>query len=751
MTFDRRAVRVAVAAAVGLGVASPTLADGFIVIDRLPEFISRHPDLVASRRVWMPMEVRYHHVSSVIRDRVGVTRVDQVFHNPNAEPMEGTYLFPLPESAWVQKFSMWMDGKEVRGEILDAEKARALYEDIVRKMKDPALLEYVGGRAYRARVFPIPGRGDVKIALEYSETLDVADGLVTYRYPLNTEKFSAREIDDVTVVVEIRSEVPLKDVFCPSHPAEVLRPDEHRARVAFEARHVRPDSDFVVHWQTTQKEFGLSLLSYKPVAEDGFFLARIAPPVSVSDSQIEPKDVCFVFDISGSMAGEKLQQARRALGFCLSSLRPGDRFNMIFFATEARKFRDALVPASPENVEAAKAEVTRAEAAGGTNIHEALMLAIGAASPRAGGDRPYVVIFVTDGEPTVGERDPEKIWASVRRANDGRCRLFVFGVGHDLNVKLLDRLAEENRGAREYVEEKEDIEVKVSSFFRRVSRPILSNLEVRFGEAGAGEIYPKTLPDLFHGSEIVLVGRYRNPGRHTVTIRGRRAGRELVWEYPARFAESQTDSDFLPRLWATRKIGFLMDEIRLHGETKALKDEIVRLAKRYAVVTPYTSYLVVEEGKQRELVRNEPALEVLGRYSRSERMKDLPVLGWKYTQAASGQAAVKGSREARMLQEMSFAASTAVPPGLVADDAGTTVSSGGASEPIRTVGAKTFYLQDGVWIDSEHDAERPIRKVRAFSEEYFSLVRRQPDLARYLAIGPRVVVVVGKTAYEITE
>lgn len=752
------AALVVVAALLPAGAAH---ADGFIIIDR-PVVIAE-PRPVPPRVAWFPLEVKNHNVTCDIRDTVGVTRVDQVFHNPNPQQMEGTYLFPLPETASVQKFSMWMDGKEVSGEVLDAEKARGIYEDIVRRSRDPALLEYVGGRVYKARVFPIPGHGDVRIKLEYSETIPVNDGLAIYRYPLNTEKFSAKDIEDVTIVVNLKSQVAMKNVFCPSHNATVSRPTEHEARVGYEAHHVRPDQDFLVYYQMSNKDFGLSLLTCRPAGEDGFFMARVAPPAISDATKIVPKDVCFVFDTSGSMAGEKIRQAKKAMQYCLSSLRPDDRFNIISFATEARPFRDGLVPASRETVEAARAMIEKVEAAGGTNINEALQLALKAGAG-ATSDRPYMVVFMTDGEPTVDERDPAKIQANVKKTNDGRCRLFVFGVGHDLNTKLLDRLADDNRGAREYIDEKEDIEVKISGFFRKVADPVLSDLAIRFGDADAYEVYPKQMPDLFQGGELVIVGRYRKPGATSVTIDGRRAGERMTWQYPATFTESGSDNDFLPRLWAARKIGYLMDEVRLRGETSEVKEEIIRLAKRYAIVTPYTSYLIVEDsvrpgiaGQPRTLT---PAGRALHDYADgNEHFRYSLGQAQSYEKAKGGAAGVKASREAWHLRSAQDAAG-ASPLNLGGGFGG---YGGGAAEGtphasakpaqdiIRVIGTKTFYRNGDGWVDGEYDGKAATTKIKAFSDEYFRLLRSTPDLGRYLALGQRVVVVLGKTIYEVAE
>jgi len=747
--------------------ALPALGDGLIIIERPPMPIIR-PGL-PPRAAHFPLEVKKHNVECSIRDTVGVTRVDQVFHNPNAHILEGTYMFPLPETAAVQKFSMWMNGKEVHGELLDAEKARATYEEIVRNMRDPALLEYVGSRLYKARVFPIPANGDVRIALEYTETIAVNDGLAVYRYPLNTEKFSAKDLEDVSIVVDLRSELSLRNIYCPSHNATVSRKGDREARIGFEAHMVKPDQDFIIHYQMSRKDFGLSVVSYRPAGEDGYFMARIAPPFDAPAGKTIPKNVSFVFDTSGSMAGDKIMQAKRAMSFCLSSLRPEDHFNVISFATETRLFRDSLVPANRQNVEAAKEEVERVVAAGGTDIHSALREAVKAGTA-ADKDRPYMIVFMTDGEPTVGERVPEVIQANVKNLNKGRCRLFVFGVGHNLNAKLLDRLADDNRGAREYIDEKEDIEVKVSGFFKKVADPVLSDIELRFGGAEVGEVYPKELPDLFHGGEMVVLGRYRRAGKHDVVIHGKRGKDTVVWEYPSAFADGTTSNDFLPRLWATRKIGYLMDEIRLHGENRELKEEIVRLAKRYAIITPYTSYLVIEDEKEITIAggrsRGANALlpELLDRSRRTnEKARSEIDAAESFSRASSGRFAVDASKEALAMRSASPAGETGGTYGGFGFDAGgktevfALMIPAGAGEkeagssPVRLIGSKTFYRDGERWVDSEYDGKAETQKVKAFSDAYFKLLRDKADLGKYLALGSRLVVVLSGTAYEVTE
>ncbi|MBI4579744.1 MAG: VWA domain-containing protein, partial [Planctomycetes bacterium] len=603
--MSSRASHVVLVGLLMSGVSAATAwADGLIVVHPwVPPGEIRPVPMPVPRPT--PLHVRYHRVEAEITDSVAITRIDQVFYNPNPRQLEGTYIFPLADDVAIQKFSMVMDGKEVRGELLDRDKAREIYQGIVNKNRDPALLEYMGTRMYRARVFPIPASGEVRIQLEYSQTIESVGGLATYRYPLNTEKFSSAPLGDVSVRVRIRSQLPLAAVFCPSHQASIDRKSPNEATVGYEEKNVKPDKDFLVGYQTSTDEFGLALLTYRGAGEDGYFMARIVPSFGQERTPL-PKDLTFVIDTSGSMAGTKIEQARQALRFCLANLNAEDRFSIIAFSTEVRPWRDRLLRASRENVAEAREYAAGLSAVGGTNINDALLTALkqGETAGKDGG-RPYMIVFLTDGLPTIGERDVQKILKNVRQANAGRVRLFVFGVGSDLNTQLLDKLADDNHGSRQYVSEQEDLELKLSSFYAMIAHPVLSDVKLSFGGAEAYDLYPHDLPDLFKGSELVVFGRCRGTGEQAVVLRGRRAEAEVVFKWTRDFGRRQLGHDYLPRLWANRKIAYLLDEIRMNGENAELKDEIVRLAKRYGILTPYTSFLVMEEAELRGVTVND--------------------------------------------------------------------------------------------------------------------------------------------------
>ena len=698
---------------VPLASAFPAWADG-IIIPKPPPHLPR---------VWPELTIKYHHVQVAINDQVATTRVDQVFLNEADFPVEGTYIFPLPEEAAISRFDMWVDGERLEGKVLDRDEARRIYEEIVRERKDPALLEYVGRDAFQARIFPIPPHGERRVQIEYQEVLRMDQGLVRYVYPLNTEKFSARPLEEVSVSVELESAAPLKAIYSPSHPVAVDREDDHHARIGYEARDVKPDTDFALYYSVAQEEVGLSVLSYKPSQEDGFFLLLVAPRVEVETGAVIAKDVICVLDTSGSMQGKKLEQAMDALRFVLDHLNGEDRFNIVAFSTGARSYASQLRPASeaPE----AKHFVNRLEAVGGTDINRALLEALSSADR----ERPTILIFLTDGLPTEGVTEAQMILRNVADAAPDNVRIFPFGVGDDVNTLLLDRLAEAHRGATGYVRPGQAIDEEVSAFYATVSRPILADLELDFGPILVGDTYPYPLPDLFAGTQLVIVGRYRHGGTTEIILRGvmNGEGRRLTYKGIHFRQEGGEPSilsgaeGFIARLWATRKIGHLLSQIRLHGESQELVDEVVALSIRYGIITPYTSFLVEEP---------EAALT---RYGREE------IVRKEVQRLASMPAAVSGAKAVDRAQAQG-ALKVAEAPLEV------------RQAEVRIVGDRAFVLRDGVWTDTTYDPSqmKPLR-VGFGTEGYFQLMVQRPDWGRYFALGQHVIVVLEGQAYEVVE
>jgi Ca-activated chloride channel family protein len=712
------------AVVISLGPVVPALADGIIIPDPPPDPVPP---------IEMPwLTIRYHRVDVTIENQVATTHVEQEFVNEHDWEAEGTYVFPLPDGAAVSEFAMWIDGTRVEGSILQADEARAIYEDIVRRRRDPALLEYVGRGAVQARIFPIPPGGSRKIELEYSQVLPVESGMVRYVYPLNTEKFSAQPLEEVSVRVDVRSKDAMHALYSPTHQDRLFveRDGDYHAVVGYEEYNVLPDQDFDLIYTVSHEDVGLNLLTYKEPGEDGFFLLMAAPTVEVD--RVIPRDVILVLDVSGSMDGEKIVQAKDALAYVLDHLNEEDRFNVIAFSTGLQQYARGLRPVS-EAREAAR-WVEGLEAVGGTDINRALLEALGQVDE----ERPTVIIFLTDGLPTEGVTEIEQILANVEATAAGNVRLFPFGVGDDVNTVLLDTLAEQQRGATGYVRPHERIDEEVSGFYREISTPVLADIELDFGDVLVEDTYPYPLPDLFAGTQLILVGRYRLPspsgggagggGRAAkITLTGKVDGETERFVYEGYFRSSGGDADasvrFIPRLWATRKIGYLLKQIRLHGEREEWVDAIVDLSVQYGIITPYTSFLIDED-------------DILTEEGRDDAKNDYAAT--PAPAAVGAPAAERADEEGGLYDADSVGGGEALPEE--------------AAQVVRLVGSKTFLLQDGVWLDTTFDPSRmETVKVGFGTDAYFDLLAARPEWGAYFALGSRVILVAEGTAYEIVE
>jgi Ca-activated chloride channel family protein len=691
--------------------SSVALADGFII----PMPPHPHDPFPPN------LSIKYHHVDIKIDNQVAQTTVDQVFINNYHRDIEGTYIFPMPEDISISKFSMFVGGEEIKGKILDRDQARQIYEDIVRRKKDPALLEYFKDGMFKASVYPIPAHGETRIKLYYSEILKANGGICGYRYTLNTEKFSHDPLQSVKLTVEINSNQPIKSIYSPSHDVRIERENDHHAKVTYVEENTRPDKDFLLYYTVSEKDVGFNLLPYEDEDHQRFFLAMISPQVEVPADRTSSKNIIFILDTSGSMQGEKIKQAKGALAFCLNSLNTGDRFNVIDFDDEIRSFKNSLVRAGHQNIEEALSFVDKCEAEGGTDINDALLTGL---KQIEGNGEASFIIFMTDGLPTVGETDIMHILQNVKKANDSDARIFVFGVGYDVNTRLLDRLAQDNHATSDYVRPSEDIEVKVSGFYNKVSHPILTNVQLSFGDVEVYDVYPKELPDIFKGSQLVVLGKYKNDGQTLVTLSGfaQRTLRRLPYE--VNFSPNHKN-DFIPRIWATRKIGYLIDQIRLHGEDKELVNEVVRLSKRYGIITEYTSFLV--DADYRLAVRDlAPQAE-----------EKFHVILDKET----GVGAVNQSKAMRIM------APAMIVPQSYMD------SQGNEKKMTNVVqaGTKTFFSKNGLWVDTEYEGKIEQMKVKRFSEAYFKLLDKFPETGKYFALGDEVVFLLNGKAIHISE
>jgi Ca-activated chloride channel family protein len=776
-------------------------ADGFIVINPGSSAVA----VPRGHFPFAPLEVTYHRVNVDINDQVATTSVDQEFYNPNPQQLEGTYLFPLPPGAHIDKFSMDINGVMQEAELLPADKARSIYEEIVRKYRDPALLEYAGRDAFKVRIFPIEAQKGKKIKITYTQLLKSDTGMTEYTYPLNTEKFSARPVRDVSVKITLTCNQPLKSVYSPSHTVEIKRDGDKKAVIGFEDKNVRPDTDFKLIYSKTPNPIGIDLLTFRNSPDDGYFLLLASPGMDVKAENIQPKDLCLVLDTSGSMAGKKMEQAKKALSFCLANLSEKDRFEIIRFSTEAEPFFDDLKPADKANVDKAQAFVNGLKPIGGTAISDAMDKALALGQKRSDANkRPYVIVFLTDGQPTIGETNEDRILDNVKAAPGGaNTRVFTFGIGTDVNTHLLDKIAIDTHAASQYVLPEEDLEIKLSNFYTKIKEPVLSNVGLAFtgGDIRVTQIYPGALPDLFKGDNLIVFGRYSGKGAAAVKIGGILNGEKKEFVQDVNFADNDAKNAFIPRLWATRRVGFLLDEIRLHGETKELKDEVVRLARDHGIVTPYTAYLILEDERRRGVpvaMQNFRELGADGVALRgAEQQYNVAKDEAKQPALRTGGVAVDNSRKINELKDGFNDQQTrdydklakAKPDGARYERLSSTGGIGGGgsggggmagrgmggapatavkgssaeeenlgyrtttnyAQQARVVNGRAFYQNQNVWNDSTAQAKKDIKAVNVQfnSDAYFALLKDHPEAAAWLSLGDNVDVVIEDTLYQV--
>jgi Ca-activated chloride channel family protein len=557
-----------------------------------------HGLLIPEEKSVPPLAMLSHKVSITIEDQVATTKVEQTFRNHTDRPLEATYVFPVPKGASANSFTMTVNGKDVKGEVVEANQARQIYQSIVRRTRDPGLLEYIGTDLLQMKVFPIPAHGDQKVTLSYTSISGKTGDLVEYVYPLKTDGKATATLESFGIEATIKSQHAVQNVYSPTHAITLRRRGDKEVSVTFERNQGLLDKDFQLFYQLGDKDVGLTALTHRPIStEPGYFMLMLTPKVEMKKEYHVPRDMVLVLDTSGSMRENgKIDQAKKALNYCLNSMEKGDRFALINFATTVNRYKDGLLDVSTEQVDQAKKWVNNLDATGGTAIYDALESALALRSKDEG--RTFTIIFFTDGQPTVGETNINKILKNTFGKNTTNTRIFTFGVGDDVNASFLDQLAEGTRAVSTYVRPQEDIEAKVSALYSTISHPVLANLKIApTNEVSFSEVYPAQLPDLFHGQQLIVFGRFTGKGPSAVKLTGTVGMETKEFAYDFNFPDKTNDDHrFVEEIWARRKVGYLLDQIRTNGEKPELKNEVIALAKKYGITTPYTSWLIVPDG-----------------------------------------------------------------------------------------------------------------------------------------------------------
>jgi Ca-activated chloride channel family protein len=635
-----------------------------------------------------------------VENQIAHVQIEQTYFNPTENVLEEVYVFPVPQGATISSLTLCAsDGTCAEGELMGATEARQIYQDIVRQTKDPALLEYLDDRSFQVRVFPINPNDRQTIRVSYQTVLERRSGLVELVHPITSQKL----IEQMLIQATIRDTEAIGNIYSPSHTISQERVSDNELNISFEANDLKSDDDFKVYYAVSQDDIALDILSIQPTDEDGFFLMLVSWP------QIEqaplPKDIIFVLDTSGSMGGDKIDQAKESLRHAVGRLNDEDRVGIVIFSDTIREYKPELVTVGDLDRGELENFISRVNAAGGTNIHSALLRGADLFSSDTSDERPKIIVFLTDGLPSAGETEIDQIVGDFEGANiDLNARIFTFGVGYDVNTTLLDTLSAENGGFTTYVKPGENLEDEVANFYDRVGAPLIWNLTSEFEELEIFDVYPVNLPDLFSGDMLEIVGRYKTGGAGKITLDGQGTLMSEAFTKEIELADSWTQHDYLPKIWAARAVGYLLQQIRVNGSSEELIERIRELGDTYGIVTPYNSFFAMPDEDASGMIAPAPS-SALRTFDASD---------------DTGQSAVQASEALQSL---------------------TNISSSSDLEEVTAFGTKmldgiNYQYRDGQWSSPEL-REEPDLKVEFGSEAYFELAA-QPEFREILKLGSAV-------------
>jgi Ca-activated chloride channel homolog len=693
-------------------------------------------------------------VNAAINNQIAVTQVTQVFKNTGSTPLEARFVFPLPYEGAIDQMTFMVDGKEFEAKLLPADEAKRIYQGYLQRNQDPALLQWIGTGMFQTSVFPIPAGATRTVTLRYSQLLRRDGTLTDYLFPLSTARYTSTPIEKLSFRVSISDREEIKNVYSPTHQVEIKRDDAKNVALTLIQSNAVPTTDFRVVYDSAPGVLSANLMSAWPADEEqGYFVLLASPAFDVAAVPPQQKMVLFVVDQSGSMSGDKIAQAREAAKFVLQNLRPDDMFNIVSYHGSVNVMSPEMLRFGEETRSQALGFINGIHAGGMTNIDEAMKKAL---TQMTDTTLPSYVVFLSDGVPTAGEQNEMKIAANCRQWNTVRARIISFGVGYDVNSRLLDRISRDNRGQTEYVLPNENLEASVARLYSKIAAPVITNMTISYEMDGVkiedgpvvNRLYPQEHSELYAGSQLMLVGRYRQGGPTKVRIKGTVGDQvqEFVFDLElAKRGETQK-YPFVSKLWAMRRIGELIDQIDLDGKHDELVKELVQLSLKHGIVTPYTAYLADENSFQLADINRQRKIA-------SESLSQLDEVSG--AQGFGGRSFKQFNKLADNLQGLEMRNSEQGLPGGAAGSGrsglgglsgrGGAPSAPGGNNPIQTagggnpaagrpgttglrqVGPWTFYkrgslliAENAVDVDLEKNTP-PIQVIKRFSDDWFAL------------------------------
>ncbi len=549
-----------------------------------------------------PLWLKTYDAEVTITDQMAVTHITHVFPNETNMQLEGLFIFPLPENAVITELALWENGVRKLGVAMESKTARQQYESVVRRSIDPALLEYLGKNVFKLSVFPINPAGQTdserKIEITYTELLPYDNGTIKYNFLMKTVNLSSKAIQRASIAMHLTAQNKFLSLSSPTHSngliIEKITDKEYKATYGQE--NATSEKDLTINYQLTNADYALKNATYTPDiskpmffdsdGDDSYYLLWITPPDSVSKTQIIPKNVTFVADISSSMAGTRIEQLRIALSKMVGMLNNGDNFNIIPFSTGNYPFKNNLVPATDSNLRDAQSFIEQLGESGLTNIEGAFKQALKGTFQDTSVN---VIVFLTDGKPTwpIGSTSANII-DSVDRFNKDSVSIFTFGIGDSVDAGFLRLLARNNSAFFTQITADDSIGQIMKNFMEKISYPLMSDIKIDCDGLNRYDIFPRNIPNIYSGNQLVQLGRFRNTGNFTIKCSGNIGAAPVTFSKDLSFPETD-NNPFVARMWASEKIDYLLEEISIYGESAELKQAVIDLSTKYNFVTPYTS------------------------------------------------------------------------------------------------------------------------------------------------------------------
>lgn len=619
-------------------------------------------------------------------------RIDQTFFNNNDFPLDAIYLLPVEKDA-EPATEVRVNSAVTPYDAVSPEEFFPTLRELTTSMQDPSLLALAGKRLIVVRSLHMGIRQQKSIRIHYRVPLRLENDQLDLVLPLDGERYSLGPVGELDIQVRFKMSRPVRNVFSPSHHIVITREAAHRCLVTSRMEQRRIREDFRLVTTFSSEELDLRILVHRTKGAKGAFMALVSPPIVPPQVREPDKDVVFLLDASGSMGKVGLGFAKRSVVFGLERLGPKDRFNVLSISTRVQRLSERMLPATGENVMEASRFVNSVAGAGGTDLYNGLIESLEQFTTRK---RPGIIMLAGDGRGTVGTVNPEAIAEDVRRYNRNRTRLFVLALGNQADMALLDKLATLNHGTCYHFVGTEDFPSVMNRFFSGVSPPQVSDISLEYQDISPEEVDSDPIPDLFGHDSLTIFGRYgdKRDISSKVKLRGKIRGRTRTLNQTVMFPLSEPENSYVPALWAMRRMAYLLEKDWLKGPKPEVREQIVNLSKEFGFKVPFP---VTASGSDRyPPAGHEDGSRLLWRYKTSNVVSDV------------------------------------------------------ASDEYRRVGAKTFHLDKTQWVDVEFRTSMPLRTSEFLSEDYFELLKGDPRLGPFLALGPEVIVVRDTGPIQIT-